>query len=231
MVKDLWRIYSEGPPGEQEFELGTHVRVLFEDGLWYLGAVTNFDERSSKYTVVFEDGDQLDMRIPDKDVEILTPVEREEVLRKRVQESELQGRTEERGNEDEGILLGSNAYRFQKPKPLVADHAHEPKDPSAWDDSEAQRQSEHEEGERAAAEQKRQELAAKVKSSFVATAFRLPTAKRAKKDELKKKMRLKLGRASATDKSGKQVLVRQTSRLVRITNPYACVVLSVVSVC
>lgn len=40
-------------------------------GAWYPGTVTQFDARSKKYTVEFEDGDSQETRIPDKDVEVV----------------------------------------------------------------------------------------------------------------------------------------------------------------
>ena len=54
----------------QEHALGTTVRMLFDDGVWYSGTVTKFDLRSKHYTVEFEDGDLQETKIPDKDVEV-----------------------------------------------------------------------------------------------------------------------------------------------------------------
>ena len=42
--------------------------MLFDDGLWYAGLVTHFNVATSKYSIQFDDGDQMDMQIPDKDV-------------------------------------------------------------------------------------------------------------------------------------------------------------------
>jgi NACalpha-BTF3-like transcription factor len=55
----------------QEHALGTQVRMLFDDGVWYSGTVTKFDLRSKHYTVEFEDGDLQETKIPDKDVEVV----------------------------------------------------------------------------------------------------------------------------------------------------------------
>ena len=55
----------------QEYALGTKVRMLFDDGVWYPGTLVKFDGRSQKYAVEFEDGDTQETKIPDKDVEVV----------------------------------------------------------------------------------------------------------------------------------------------------------------
>ena len=56
---------------EPEYAIGTCVRMLFDDGVWYRGWVKKFHHRSNKYTVEFEDGDQQQTHLPGEDVEPL----------------------------------------------------------------------------------------------------------------------------------------------------------------
>jgi hypothetical protein len=55
----------------QECPLGTQVRMLFDDGVWYAGTVTKFDARSKKYTIEFDDGEVQETKIPDDDVQLV----------------------------------------------------------------------------------------------------------------------------------------------------------------
>ena len=179
IVKDLWKRYEEGPVGEQEHEIGTPVRVLFEDGLWYLGWVTDFKTETGKYVVEFEDGDEMDLRIPDKDVEVVSK-EDLEASNNLPRPDEATG-----GPDPDGIHLGSNAYRYQKPAADAAVHVQQQEgasSSSAPEDEETRRQKEEEAATRAAEEQKRKELAAQQRSTFVATSFRF-----SKKDVDRKK--------------------------------------------
>ena len=50
----------------QECAVGTLVKMLFDDGVWYPGTVVKFDARSKKYTIEFEDGEVQETKIPDK---------------------------------------------------------------------------------------------------------------------------------------------------------------------
>lgn len=207
IVKDLWRIYQDGPPADQEYELGTHVRVLFDDGLWYAGVVACFNTVTSKYSVQFDDGDEMDLRIPDKDVEIVAQDGLETASQKRpTDDSTGGGRKACQRNDDDGIMLGSNAYRYQKSactaaaQPSGAIDAVE----SVPDDEATRLQREAEEAARAAAESRRRELAAQQRSTFVATAFRAPGPKKAAHSARKLGKKKKLGGVAKNGKSGMQ---------------------------
>lgn len=179
IVKDLWRIYEEGPARDQEHEVGTHVRVLFDDGLWYPGVLTEFKTLTKKYTVQFDDGDEMDLRIPDKDVEV---VSREEASKKRPLGNEAEGgqrAAKASGHDDDGIMLGSNAYRYKKCDTAAPQQDDSTSTPCAPEDEAARQQREAEEAARAAAEERRRELAAQQRSTFVATSFRAPGPKKA----------------------------------------------------
>lgn len=200
IVKDLWRIYQDGPPRDQEYELGTPVRVLFDDGLWYAGLVTHFNVATSKYSIQFDDGDQMDMRIPDKDVEVVSRDELE-ASKKRAAEDDAGGERKACEKEaNDGIMLGSNAYRYHNAAGNAAVRPPDAVCPAegALECEAAHVQRQADEAARVAADDRRRELAAKKKSTFVATAFREPGPKKAAHAARK------LGKKSKSVESGKQ---------------------------
>jgi hypothetical protein len=69
---------AKGAPCEGRREaiaVGSHVYMLFDDGVWYPGVVTKFNPSHGKrpYTIVFEDGDMRKMQIPHPDVRLKVP--------------------------------------------------------------------------------------------------------------------------------------------------------------
>ena len=67
----------EGPG--QEYALGTRVRMLFDDGIWWAGVLTKFHARSQTYVVTFEDGSVEETSIPDEDLQ-LVPLDEQKML-------------------------------------------------------------------------------------------------------------------------------------------------------
>ena len=59
----------------QEYNVGTRVRMLFDDNVWYDGKVTKYNSRRGKYVIAFDDGDVQESSIPGKDIEIIGPEE------------------------------------------------------------------------------------------------------------------------------------------------------------
>jgi len=203
IIKDLWRIYEEGPARDQEHDIGTHVRVLFDDGLWYPGVLTDFKTLTKKYTVQFDDGDEMDLRIPDKDVEVIS---REEASKKRPLSDEAEGgqrAAKVSGNDDDGIMLGSNAYRYQKCDTAAPSQGDDSTStPCAPEDEATRQQREADEAARTAAEQRRRELAAQQRSTFVSTSFRAPGPKKAA-HEARKSGKKKKNKSGDIAKQGK----------------------------
>ena len=63
----------------QEYDVGTRVRMLFDDNVWYDGKVTKYNSRRGKYVIAFDDGDVQESSIPGKDIEIIGPEETDSV--------------------------------------------------------------------------------------------------------------------------------------------------------
>eukprot|EP00961_Rhodomonas_salina_P234482 3169136-Rhodomonas_salina.1 len=56
----------------EDIEVGTMVKMLFDDGKWYKGTIDKYLKSKNLYTVVFSDGDRQNTKIPADDVQVLT---------------------------------------------------------------------------------------------------------------------------------------------------------------
>jgi len=52
------------------FQLGIQVEVLYDDGTWYLGRITQYNEDTVQHRIVFDDGDWQEISLPDPDVRL-----------------------------------------------------------------------------------------------------------------------------------------------------------------
>ena len=52
------------------FQLGIQVEVLYDDGTWYLGRITQYSEEFNEHRIVFDDGDWQEITLPDPDVRL-----------------------------------------------------------------------------------------------------------------------------------------------------------------
>jgi hypothetical protein len=48
--------------------------VLYDDGRWYHGGISAYDPRKGEFTVMFDDGDEQVVKLPDQDVRLNMPV-------------------------------------------------------------------------------------------------------------------------------------------------------------
>lgn len=50
----------------------SRVRVLYDDGVWYEGSITGYDEKSSKYFIRLNDDTRFTTTLPDNDIQIIS---------------------------------------------------------------------------------------------------------------------------------------------------------------
>jgi hypothetical protein len=55
---------------EHVFQLGIKVEVLYDDGTWYLGCITQYNQETGQHRIVFDDGDWQEISLPDPDVRL-----------------------------------------------------------------------------------------------------------------------------------------------------------------
>ena len=55
---------------EHVFQLGIQVEVLYDDGTWYVGRITQYNQELDKHRIVFDDGDWQEISLPDPDVRL-----------------------------------------------------------------------------------------------------------------------------------------------------------------
>ena len=52
-------------------EVGARVRVCHSDGYWYYGTLTSNEEKKGKFCVAFDDGDDVFVALPHRDIQVL----------------------------------------------------------------------------------------------------------------------------------------------------------------
>ena len=66
--------YRKTRPSDSELPLGTQVRMLFDDGVYYKGRIDIYNDVTKQYRIAFEDGDKIYVKLPDEDVQIAVPI-------------------------------------------------------------------------------------------------------------------------------------------------------------
>ncbi len=48
------------------------IRVLYDDGAWYEGSVTGYDDKQDKFSVRLDDDTRFTTQLPDPDIEVIS---------------------------------------------------------------------------------------------------------------------------------------------------------------
>ena len=100
--------------GPECWEIGKKVAVLYDDGKWYPAEIKSFQAgKDEPYTLMFETGETVDTKLPDKDIRPL-PDEPCDVCNK------------DECFEDD-LLIRSSHHPTSQPPPIASSAAHPPR--------------------------------------------------------------------------------------------------------